>query len=360
MALPDRLRPHLPASLAAVAGGCLAALLHVPLPWMIGAMVATAALSWVREAPRPAGVREAALIALGLGLGQTFSGPVIAAVAGTLPVMVIAGLITILAGLAAARLFASLARVDARTAFFCTVPGGIILMVVLAQRAGGHVPTVTLSQTLRMCLVVLLFPPLISVIAPHALDAAFSAPRPPVDPLGLPLLLAAGTAVAIGAARLGVANPWMLGPCLLAIPLSGLGWLPSGVPAWMVNAAQVAMGGTLGLRLSRRFLLSSRRLAAVSVVTTLVLSAVLAALALPVAWLSGLPVAAVELGMAPGGMPEMTVTAKALDLAVPLVLGFHLVRVLLCNLLVGPIWRGAVRLGLVGEAGPSPEDQVGR
>lgn len=343
------LGPHLPAVLAAVGGGSLAALLQIPLPWMIGAMVATAALTWVRDVPRPSGVREAGLIGLGLGLGQTFSGPVIAAVAGTLPVMVVAGLITILAGLAVARLFASLARVDGRTAFFCTVPGGIILMVVLAQRAGGHVPTVTLSQTLRMCLVVLLFPPLISIVAPHAVDAAFSAPRPPTDALGLLVLLAMGAAVAVGASRLGFANPWMLGPCLLAIPLSGLGWLPSGVPPWLVNAAQVAMGGTLGLRLSRRFLLSSRRIAAVSVVTTLALSVVLAALALPVAWLSGLPLAAVELGMAPGGMPEMAITAKALDLAVPLVLGFHLVRVLLCNLLVGPIWRGAVRFGLVRE-----------
>jgi hypothetical protein len=43
----------------------------------------------------------------------------------------------------------------------------------------------------------------------------------------------------------------------------------------------------------------------------------------------------------------MTVTAKALSLGVPLVLGFHIVRTLLCNFAVAPIWRGMVRLGLV-------------
>ncbi len=53
------------------------------------------------------------------------------------------------------------------------------------------------------------------------------------------------------------------------------------------------------------------------------------------------------LGLAPGGMPEMTVTAKALDLAVPLVLAFHLVRTLVCNLFLGAIWRGVQRAGLV-------------
>jgi uncharacterized membrane protein AbrB (regulator of aidB expression) len=50
--------------------------------------------------------------------------------------------------------------------------------------------------------------------------------------------------------------------------------------------------------------------------------------------------------MSPGGMPEMTITAKALEVGVPLVLGFHLVRTLVCNLFVVPIWRLLVRLRL--------------
>ena len=40
-------------------------------------------------------------------------------------------------------------------------------------------------------------------------------------------------------------------------------------------------------------------------------------------------------------------TVKALELAVPLVLGFHLTRTVLCNLLVGPIHRLGLRLGLL-------------
>ncbi len=361
MPVPARIlaapRRHLPAALAATGGGAVAALIGIPLPWMIGAMVGAAALTWTRDVPRPGGVRQAALIGLGLGLGQTFSGPVIAAIATAIPAMILAGVLTILAGLAVARLFATLARVDGRTAFFCAVPGGVVLMAVLAARSGAHVPTVTLSQTVRLCLVVILVPPLVAVIAPGVPDGAYSVPRLPTDPAGLLLLVALGTAVAFAAERIGVANPWMLGPCLLAIPLSAAGWLPSGVPNWLINAAQVGMGGTLGLRLSRRFLLSSGRLAAMSVLGTLTLSVILALLAWALARVTGLPAAAVELGMAPGGMPEMAITAKALDLAVPLVLGFHLTRSLLCNLLIGPIWAAAVRLGVARDdppPGPGP------
>jgi len=341
------LRPHLRTLLAGAAGGALAALLHVPLPWLIGAMVAVSALTWFTEVPNPPAIRPLSLVVIGLGLGQSFTAPVVAAVIGSIPAMVAAGVVTILAALPVAGLFARLARTDPRSGYFCVVPGGIVLMVVLAGGFGARVPVVTLAQTIRMALVVLVFPPLIALVAPGAADAAFSAPRAPVHPLGLPAILAGGVLLAWASVRAGFANGWMLTPCLMMILLQ-VGWdLPSGVPVWLVDAAQVGIGTTLGLRLTRRFLLSSRRLVAVSVISTLALSAVLAALALPLALAFGLPAAGVVLGMAPGGMPEMALTAKALDLAVPLVLGFHLTRVLLCGALVGPIWRLAVRTGLV-------------
>ncbi len=331
----------------AAAGGLLFSALNVPLPWMIGSLIATAALTWWLPAEAPPAARPVSLVLLGLGLGQTFTGPVMVAVVGALPALLVAGIVTIASGLLVARLFMWLARTDARTGFFCAVPGGIVVMAVLAQRAGAHVPSVTLSQTLRMVVVVLLFPPLISIVAPHAADAAFSAPRPEVTAWGLPVLLAAGTAVAMAVNRLGFANPWMLGPCFMTIALSAFGLMPSGLPLSLVDAAQVGMGMTLGLRLTRRFLLGSRRLLFASVLSTIALSIILAALAVPLGLGFGLPPTAAVLGMAPGGMPEMAITAKALDLAVPLVLAFHLTRVVLCNLLIGPIWRLGLLLRLV-------------
>ncbi len=331
----------------AAAGGLIFYLMRIPLPWMIGSLLATAALTWWMPTATPPGARPVALVLLGLGLGQTFTGPVMVAVVGALPALVLAGVLTIASGLIVARLFMHLAQTDARTGFFCAVPGGIVVMAVLGQRAGAHVPSITLSQTLRMVSVVLVFPPLISILAPHALDGVFSAPRPEVTAWGLPVLLAAGTAVAMIVSRLGFVNPWMLGPCFMTIGLSAFGLMPSGLPLPLVDLAQIGMGMTLGIKLTRGFLLGSRRLLVASVLSTLVLSVILTLLAVPLGLAFGLPPAAAVLGMAPGGMPEMAITAKALDLAVPLVLGFHLTRVVLCNLLIGPIWKLGLRLKLV-------------
>ena len=329
---------HLRTGLVALVGGALAHLLGIPLPWLIGAMVAVAALGWWRETAVPEPVRPAGLLLLGLGLGQTFTAEVLLAVGAALPALLVAGLMGIVAGLAAGGLFVRLAGTDARTGYYCAVPGGILAMAVLAQRAGLSVPVVTLAQTLRLVAVIAIFPPLLTWAAPAVADSVFVIARPPVWWPGLLMLLAGALPVAFAARALGIANPWMLGPCALTIVLAGSGVLPSGVPMLLVDAAQVGMGAALGAKLTPRFLMGSRGIAVASFASGAVLSALLVLLALPVAWAAGLPVAAVILGMAPGGMPEMTVTAKALDLAVPLVLGFHLLRLLLCNLLVEPVW----------------------
>lgn len=330
---------------AALTGGALCHLLHVPLAWMIGSMIGTAALAWSRPvAVHPAG-RPAALIVLGLAFGQTFSGPVLGALLGAMPAILGAGLLSIAAGVAAVPIFTRLAGTDARTGYFSAVPGGVIVMVVLAQRAGAAVPTVTLAQTVRVVVVVMLIPPLLTAVAPHGDSAGFLAPRLAVEPLGLGVMLAVGLGAALALRRTGIANPWMIGPCLLAILAAAFGQLPSAVPPVLVDAAQVAMGMALGQRLTREFLLRSRRLLIASVLSSLFLCALCMALGLTLAWISGLPPAAVMLGLAPGGMPEMGVTAKALEVAVPLVMAFHLTRTLMCNFLLGPIWSGLARLG---------------
>jgi hypothetical protein len=344
--LPANLRPHLLTLLCATAGGAAFWLLHIPLPWMLGAMAATGALAWHERAAVAPPVRPAALLFLGLGLGQTFTPPVIAALALALPWLVLGALLSILVGVLVAKPFAVVTRTDEKTGYFSAVPGGVIVMAILAQRAGASVPAVTLAQTIRVMTVVVLVPPLITWFAPRGGAGAFLAERPEVWLPGLLMLMALGLGVALLIRLSSLANPWMLGPCALVIGLSAVGVLPSGVPQWMIDAAQVGMGASLGARMNRRFILASKRLAVASVGLTFVLAAILALLAVGLARVSGLPASAVILGMAPGGMPEMTITAKALDLGVPLVLGFHLVRTLACNLLCGPIWTMAERLRL--------------
>ena len=161
-------------------GGAIATWLGIPLGWMIGAMLGVATLAWFAEVAAWEPIRTVSLLLLGLGLGQTFDGPVLAAVVAALPAMLVAGVLTILVGVLCSVPFARMARVDRRTGYFCAVPGGITVMAVLAQREGVPIAPVTLAQSLRMALVVLVYPPLLALAAPPLLDSVFQVPRPPL------------------------------------------------------------------------------------------------------------------------------------------------------------------------------------
>jgi uncharacterized protein len=341
------LATHLLTLAVAIAGGALFHALYVPLAWMIGAMAATAALAWLRPVAVHVATRPAALMVLGFGFAQTFDAPVLGAVATAAPALIAAALGSILAGLAVAPLFSRMAGLDQRTGFFACVPGGVIVMVVLAQREGVPVAPVTLAQTIRVVTVVLTFPFLITALGAHGHDTGFLAVRPPVAAGGLALLLAGGLVASLLLRRTGLANPWMLGCFALGLALMVTGHMPSGIPGPLLDAAQVGMGMSLGQRLTREFILRSQRLALAALFSTLTLSALCTVIALLIGWIAGLPATAVVLGMAPGGMPEMGITAKTLELAVPLVLGFHLTRTLACNFLVGPTYRAARALGVL-------------
>ncbi|MCS6853446.1 MAG: AbrB family transcriptional regulator [Elioraea sp.] len=323
----------------AASGGFVAARLGVPLAWMVGAMVAVAgaALAGARVAA-PEVVRPAALIVLGTGLGQGFTPPVLAAVAASLPAMVAAGVGTILAGAIASRATARIGAIDSQTAYYASVPGGVVVMAVLAARAGLPVGVVTLTQTLRMMLVVLVYPPLVVAFVERGRDA-FSLPSLAVVWPLLPLLLALASAGALLLRSARLANPWMMGPVLVSLALAMTGEPLSGLPAPLVDLAQLLLGWTLGTRLERGVVLRAPRLALAAVVSMAIVAALCLLLALAIVGVFRLPFPPVLLGTAPGGMPELAITAKVLDLGAPLVLAFHLVRVLLCTLLVPPFWR---------------------
>jgi hypothetical protein len=73
--------------------------------------------------------------------------------------------------------------------------------------------------------------------------------------------------------------------------------------------------------------------------STLLTLAVAAGLAALMATAAGLHIGTAILAFAPGGIAEMALTARALHLGVPVVTGFHVMRMLAVVLLIGPAFR---------------------
>jgi membrane AbrB-like protein len=165
-------------------------------------------------------------------------------------------------------------------------------------------------------------------------------------PLAWPkLALLFGIAAIAGGAlsRAGMANSFMFGPLLVAIALTANEWQFSSIPTWMSNLGQLLLGCALGSRFEKQFLGSLGRYAAAVLASVLVSIALAAGLSLLLARWSGLPAASLMLANAPGGIAEMCITAKVLQLGVPLVTAAHVTRVLVLINATAPLFRLARR-----------------
>lgn len=329
---------------AGTLGGALCAWLGTPLPWMIGSMLgmAVAQVSGAGFAAIPGG-REAGFVVVGATLGLYFTTPVVAEVSRHWPWFVLLGLAANGFGTLSALALARLSGVSRATAYFGSMPGGASEMAQLGERFGAAPERVALAHSLRMLLVVTVFPVGIT-LAGFASTEEYRPVVVPFDAGGLALLLGLGTLAGFVARLLRAPTAFMLGPLLLTIGLTVNGLELSSMPSPLVNAAQVLLGCVLGSRFERGLLRAAPRYVAalaVSVTLTLVLAAL-------VGWIiaigSGAYLGSALLAAAPGGIAEMSITAKVLKIGVAYVTAAHVVRYLIVVLLTVPVFRLLARL----------------
>jgi membrane AbrB-like protein len=136
----------------------------------------------------------------------------------------------------------------------------------------------------------------------------------------------------------GRTNPWFIGPLLVSIGFAVAGQPLSAVPAWLSNAAQLVIAVSLGVRFSREFLHTAPRWLGTVALGTLGMIVLCAGFAWLLAWGTGLHAATLILGTSPGGIAEMAITAKVLQLGVPVVTAFQVCRLVAVLLIVGPLY----------------------
>jgi membrane AbrB-like protein len=111
------------------------------------------------------------------------------------------------------------------------------------------------------------------------------------------------------------------------------------LPRSLINVGQLLLGVAIGSRFAPDFFRAAPRYLAVVAASSV--AGVLLALAL--AWvlsiMSGLRVATLLLAVAPGGVAEMALTAKVLQLGVPVVTAFQVMRVVVLLMTVGTMYR---------------------
>ena len=338
-------------ALGTLAAAWLAALLcervHVPLPWMIGPLLVTACAGML-GAPvlSVVALRNGGQWAIGTAIGLYFTPVVVAFIATLAPVLAAGVAWALLMGFLFYRLLMAVSAgatpVDRATAYFAAAIGGASEMALLGERHGGRTDRIAAAHSLRVLIVVLAVPFGFQWAGLKGID-----PTPPgpgeVHLAGLlALTMLTGTG-ALLVRRLGVPNPWVLGALAVAMALTAFGVELSALPKALTNTAQLFIGVSLGVRFTPEFARSAPRWLAAVAAGTVAMIAASAAFGWVLAQLAGLHWATVLLGTAPGGIAEMSITAKVMQLGVPLVTAFHVTRYVVVLLATAPIYAAIER-----------------
>lgn len=334
--------PVLALVVCAAAGG-LFAWLRLPLPWMIGPLVAMAVCNFADAGLRaPRGGREAGQIVIGTALGLYFTSAVAREVLSYWHLLIAAGLFAIVLGGLGGWILSRTARIDGTTAFFASVAGGAAEMTLLGERYGARPDRVALGQSVRILAVVIVVPFALTYSGVQGADL-YQPTTLPFNWGGLALLLAIASAAAFAVNAFRMPNAFMFGALGAVIALTVSDVHLSSVPTLLSNAAQVVLGCTLGARFQRRSLESAPRYVFAVLLSVAAAMTVAAAFAAGLAWGSGVSMATLVLATAPGGIAEMCITAKVLSLGVPLVTAAHVTRVLVLITTTGPTYLAVRR-----------------
>ena len=322
----------------AILAGATGKRFGLPLPWIIGPMlVSTAAGLAGQGIGESRWIRRAAQVVVGTTVGHTLSAGILVSLLQTLPFMIAAALGSIAIALFASELLVRWGRLDRRTALLANLPGGVAEMAFLGDGRQGASTTIALIQAMRVSSVVLVIPPALAWLVPHADPTlGYELGQGQWDH-ALLLILVLGWFAGLGLSRLGIKNAFVVAALGISLLDTMLGFPGATVPSSLFIGAQISIGLALGARFRGEDIRRLPRLLAVGLAVSLLTSAAIitAILAAGRMLAPGVDSATLALAGAPGGIAEMVITSAALGLGVPEVVMFQTVRIIVVNVLAG-------------------------
>jgi uncharacterized protein len=285
---------------AAFAGAALAAALDIVAGWLIGALVAVLIFGRIGYPVHvPMAVRSVALgfsgimtgaaVRVGGGYGSAeYAVSLIALVLFTAAVLAVSHY--------GHRLFW---QVDNKTAFFSAWPGNMLLALVAAREHNADVDRVVIVQSMRIFILVVLIPLLISAFHPMV-----ASQQGRLDGDFFIAVLVAAVCVLV-ASRLRIVAGEMFFTAIAIGVLSYTGWLDISVPSIALHTFQVVVGAFIALNLARCSPGSFRSALGPSVAVAAIGGIMTFVFAIPLSWFLEISPAAAILAFAPGGAEPM-------------------------------------------------------
>lgn len=322
-------RPILLSLAIGAAGGALFTLAHIPLAWMMGPMIFNIVAS-VRGLPVliPHGARVWVLCVIGVFLGGSFTPELLDRIGGWLLSLSLMLVFVPFLTLVASEYFRRVARFDRATAVFSGAPGTLTAMVIVGGESGADERLIALTQGLRVVMVVVFMPMLVSALL--ASGAPMGPLAPPSGPFtgGEALLLLGAAACGYLIARVfSLPAAALTGAMIASTALYLSGLVTYRPPDVLLSIALWILGSAIGSRFSTFTAATFWRVGKHAVAATLIIVGFSSVFALLASWLTGASYLTALLSFTPGGVAEMCLIAISFDVDPAYVAVHHLVRI---------------------------------
>lgn len=353
----------------AMIGGTLFKLAHLPVPWLLGPMVAVllGSVFWKGRYEWPIPIRNAGMIVVGYTIGLSMTATALRDMFYQLPSMLLMTALLLLLCAGIAYVVSRLSGIGYKTALLASIPGGLSQVLALAEEIKGvNFTVVAVTQVIRLMIIVISVPLLIfspifgGVHGPGPVAAAQTDAAAGWSGLlpNMPVFVLICVGCALAGNKLRFPTAFFLGPAIGTAVAQLAGLHGPALPPLIVNAAQLMLGTYIGLLLKPELL--ERKLQTITLAVGSGLLLVLGACGLgalltvlhPVSASTGL------LSLAPGGMDQMGIIAHEIRADLSMVAGYQLFRTLFIFFAVPPLLRLLFRFG-ASRRGPSPERSAG-
>ena len=336
----DRLgtyRGFLIALIPAAIGGAIWASLGLPLAWLMGAAIATGILCFSGlDVTLPKFLYWPSLAIIGAGVGLTITPDVAAQIVRWFPFMAVMAFAGVILAAIATPIVARKGEMDKSTAFFGLMPGGVIEMANIGEPHGADRTTIAALHAIRVALVVGILPLGLYSLFPQT---GFLTATQNLEPAMLGLVIIIAIIGGYVGMKLNLPAAWLLGSLLLVGAVTAVGTFEGQIPAIPIAIAQVIVGMSLGAKFQRDRLRKIPKAIAAGTPALFLIILIMAGLGFLASQFLPMDAPTMILAFSIGGLAEMVLTARSLELDMAMVAAFQSIRAILVNSCAGMIWN---------------------
>lgn len=331
-------------------GGVSFSFLGVPIPWLLGPMVAAAIASKLINIDFywPEGIRNTGLIIVGYSIGLSFTKDSLIQIIHQLPSMLLMTVTIIIFCAVFALLVAKLSGIDYPTILTGSIPGGLSQMITLAEEI--NVTVVTFLQVARLMMIIIFIPFL--VYSPFLKARALGSPEvlqtvpgqwSSFFP-GIIVFACVSVLCAILGKKINLPTAYLLGPIIGIAVLNIWGYHGPELPSFLLNLSQFMIGGYFGLLMKPEKLKHKVKIISLAIISDIVMIIITWGLGLALTVMHGISTTTSFLSVAPGGMDQMGIIAHEVHADLSIVTGYQLFRIFFIFFIVPPMLKRFFKL----------------